>query len=98
MWAFLRRKRGAEQKVTSGRFEIEEDGQVAYLEYRLTPTVLELNHTEVPATLRGKGLAAALAQTGLQYARDHNLKVDIICPSVLDYVAEHPEYSDLVLR
>jgi predicted GNAT family acetyltransferase len=85
------------QRVTSGRFEIERDGQLAYLEYTLTDRVLGLIHSEVPEKLRGLGLAATLAETALQWARDNHRKVDVVCPLVLDYIAKHPEYSDLVL-
>jgi uncharacterized protein len=86
------------QKLTTGRFEIERDGKVAYLEYSMTGNVLGLIHTEVPAELRGLGLAATLSETALQYAIKNGLKVDVICPSVFDYIAKHAEYSDLVLR
>jgi predicted GNAT family acetyltransferase len=86
------------QMVTTGRFEIEQDGAVAYLEYSQSPGALELIHTEVPKQLRHTGLATALAETALQYARQHNLKVDIICPIVKNYLTEHPEYSDLVMH
>ena len=61
-------------------------------------SVLGLIDTEVPAELRGLGLASSLAETALQYALKNGLKVDVICPSVLDYPAKHPEYSHLVLR
>src|SRR5207248_10450189 len=37
-------------------------------------------HTEVPEKLRGMGLASSLAETALDWARENNLKVDIICP------------------
>jgi len=60
--------------------------------------VLELTHTEVPKKLRGMGLASSLAETALRWARENNLKVDIICPSVQAYVAKHPQYSDLVMH
>jgi len=39
--------------VTTGRFEIERNGEIAYLEYSLSPGVLELIHTEVPKALYG---------------------------------------------
>ncbi len=99
-WNIFRRKAQAQapEKVTTGRFEIERNAKVAYLEYTMTGNVLELIHTEVPKELRGLGLASALAETALQYARENKLKVDVICPSVLDYIAKHPQYSDLVLR
>jgi uncharacterized protein len=96
-WKIFSRKLPAPQVVTTGRFEIERDGEVAYLEYTMTGDVLGLIHTEIPAKLRGQGLASSLSETALQYARKNRLKVDVICPSVHDYVAKHPEYSDLIL-
>ena len=86
------------QEVKSGRFEIERDGQTAFLQYSLSGNVLELIHTEVPEALRHLGLASSLAETALRWAREHHLKVDIICPMVRHYVSEHAEYSDLVMR
>jgi predicted GNAT family acetyltransferase len=97
-WRISSDKSQSPQMVTTGRFEVERDGKVAYLEYTLTGKVLGLLHTEVPAELRGLGLASSLAETALQYALHNKLKVDVICPSVLDYIANHPEYSDLVLH
>ncbi|HYW98800.1 MAG TPA: GNAT family N-acetyltransferase [Candidatus Elarobacter sp.] len=96
-WGIFRHKRLPQQKVTTGRFEIERNGEVAYLEYTLSGNVLGLIHTEVPEKLRGMGLASSLAETALDWARENNLKVDIICPSVQAYVAKHPQYSDLVM-
>jgi predicted GNAT family acetyltransferase len=98
MWKILRREPRQPQKVTSGRFEIERDGEVAYLNYSLAGNILTLDHTEIPEKLRHMGLASSLAETALRWARDHNLKVDIVCPTVQQYVAKHPEYSDLILR
>ena len=97
-WDIFRHKPPQQQMVTSGRLEIEQDGEVAYLEYSYSGNILELIHTEVPEKLRGLGIAHSLAETALHWAREHNLKVDIICPTVQEYVSKHPEYSDLVLH
>jgi uncharacterized protein len=86
------------QQVVNGRFEIEQDGHIAYLEYNLTGKVLQLIHSEVPQALRGRGVASELAKSALEWAREHDVKVDVICPSVAVYLEKHPEYSDLVLR
>jgi predicted GNAT family acetyltransferase len=86
------------QLTTNGRFELERDGLVAHLEYNLTGKVLQLIHTEVPEALRGHGMASALAESALQWAREHEVKVDVICPSVAAYLKRHPEYSDLVIK
>jgi hypothetical protein len=92
------KKKPAPELVTAGRFELERDGRVAYLEYTLSGHVLELLHTEVPDALRGTGIASALAQTALDWARENHLKVDVVCPFVAEFLQHHPEYSDLVLR
>jgi predicted GNAT family acetyltransferase len=97
-WEIFRHKPEPKQRVITGCLEIEQNGQIAYLEYSLDGNVLELTHTEVPEKLRGQGLASSLAETALKWARKDNLKVDIICPLAQEYVAKHPEYSDLVMR
>ncbi len=97
-WQIFRRKSQPPQKVTTGRFEITRNGEIAYLEYSLSGNVLELIHTEVPEKLRGLGLASALAEAALDWARKNNLKVDVICPTVNGYIGKHPHYSDLVMR
>jgi predicted GNAT family acetyltransferase len=66
MWEIFRKPRP--QKVTTGRFEIEQDGEVAYLEYSLSGNILELIHTEVPKKLRHTGLASSLAENALDWA------------------------------
>ncbi len=86
------------QAVTNGRFEMERDGHVAYLEYSLAGPVLQLVHTEVPPPLRRRGIADQLAQSALEWARQNQAKVDVICPIVAGYLKKHPQYADLVLR
>jgi uncharacterized protein len=98
VWNIFHRQPPLAEKVTSGRFEIEQGGHTAYLEYSLAGNILELSHTEVPPELRHLGLASALAETALQWAREHGLKVDIVCPTVRRYVDQHPEHADLELR
>ena len=87
----------AAQQVTSGRFEIERQGKVAYLEYTLAGKILQLIHSEVPEALRGQGLGSELAHSALEWAREQGLKVDVVCPSVAEYLKKHPEDSDVVL-
>jgi predicted GNAT family acetyltransferase len=91
-------KKPAPQLVTTGRFELERDGHVASLQYTVAGHVLALLHTEIPDALRRSGIASTLAQTALDWARNHHLKVDVVCPFVAAFLETHPEYSDLVLR
>jgi hypothetical protein len=98
MWKLFQRKPRPLQQVTNGRFEIERNGEVAYLDYSLAGNILTLHHTEVPENLRHMGLASSLADTAFRWARENNLKVDVVCPTVQQYIAKHPEYADLVLH
>ena len=87
------------RSVTMSRFELEEDGETAYLEFELDSAGwITLLHTEVPEALRGRGIAGELAKTGLEYARDNHLKVDVVCPLVANYISKHPEFQPLVGR
>jgi uncharacterized protein len=91
-------KKRAPSLVTAGRFELEQDGHVATLDYTQAGEVLGLLETSVPEALRGTGIASMLAKIALDYAREHHLKVDVVCPFVAGYLETHPEYSDLILR
>jgi uncharacterized protein len=85
------------RSVTRNRFELEDMGETAYLEFDLDSAGwITLLHTEVPEALRGRGIAGELAKTGLEYARDNQLKVDVVCPLVANYIAKHPEFQPLV--
>jgi uncharacterized protein len=84
-------------EATKGRFEIERDGGISYLAYEIDGKGwISLLHTEVPPVLRGRGIANELAQIGLEYAKTHELKVDIVCPIVFHFLTKNPEYRSLV--
>lgn len=84
-------------QVTRSRFEIEHDGQTSYLEFETdNHGWLTLWHTEVPEPLRGRGLALELVTTAFQYAQDHNLRVDVLCPVAKHILATHPEFHPLL--
>lgn len=78
------------------RFEMEIDGHLAVLTYRQFPDRIHFIHTEVPPPFEGRGLAAKLARTALNFARAHHLRVVPVCPYVVSFLRKHPEYQDLV--
>lgn len=78
------------------RFETQVNGLRAFLTYRRLPDRIVLNHTEVPAPLEGKGLAAKLAGAALDFARANQLRVVSLCPYVSVFIRRHAEYHDLV--
>ena len=77
----------------ASRFELEVDGQIAFLRYNRTPTTLSLVHTEVPEALRGRRLGDVLAKAGIDAARAEGLQLVVICPFVRAYLRRHPELA-----
>jgi uncharacterized protein len=78
------------------RFELEADGVMVFMNYRLTGNVISLDHTETPVAARGRGLASRLVEGALQIVRARGLKIVPRCPFVRAYIGSHPEYDDLV--
>jgi predicted GNAT family acetyltransferase len=68
------------------RFEIKIDNHVALLEYKITDKSINIYHTFVPTELRGKGLAAKLAQAALEYAKTAHLEVIPQCSYIETYM------------
>ena len=82
--------------ATKQRFEIDIDGQLSVLEYTFKNHRLFLMHTEVPPAVESQGMGTELAHAALEYARQNELTVVVICPFVQEYVASHPEYQSFV--
>ena len=78
------------------RLELEIEGNIAFIEYKLLHEKLFLIHTQVPPALEGKGVGSAIVQKALQYAKDNNYPIVPICPFVQRYLAKHKEWNELV--
>lgn len=59
------------------------------------PTDISANHTGVPETMAGQGVAKALLEFMLQDARAGGFRIVPRCPYVRAQYARHPEWSDL---
>ncbi|MBP8048217.1 MAG: N-acetyltransferase [Anaerolineales bacterium] len=78
------------------RFEIQVDSYTAVLAYLLNGNIIVFTHTGVPPELEGRGIGSLLVKTGMQYAKEHNLKVNSLCWFVSGYIERHPEFQDLL--
>lgn len=84
--------------IKTMKFEITRNGEISFLTYsRDRKGRITLWHTEVPPSLRGRGLGGELVQQAFAYAREHELKVELVCPFTTDYVSKHSELSVLVV-
>lgn len=73
-------------------FSAQIEGYQAILEYRaVDASTLDIHHTYVPNELRGKGIAALLAKTALDYAKEHNYTVIPSCSYIAVYMQRHPQ-------
>jgi predicted GNAT family acetyltransferase len=83
----------------SGSYEAVVNGQVVGMidyhaprgEQRVT-----LSRTIVHPEYRGRGIATQLVKYALDDLRVHGLKLTNYCTFVADYIADHPEYKELV--
>jgi uncharacterized protein len=73
----------------------EGEGELIYT--NVGAHTMELVHTGVDPALRGRGVAEALAEAAVRYAREHGLRIIPTCPYVERWLSKHPEHEDLVV-
>jgi hypothetical protein len=83
----------------ASRYELRVDEKlVGVADYYQSGTRLVFPHTEIDPAYRGQGLGAVLVQAALDAARAHGHSVVPQCWYVAEFVAEHPEYEDLIAQ
>lgn len=88
--------RDIEHNVDEKRFQWLEDGQLCVLDYELHGDVMIITHTGVPESVGGRGIAADLARTALDTARDKGWKVRPLCSYVDAWMRrQRGAYDDL---
>jgi predicted GNAT family acetyltransferase len=65
------------------------EGELVYGEFG--EGIVDLQHTEVSASLQGRGVGDALVRAALAWARDQGYKVVATCPYVQRWLRKHPE-------
>ncbi|HEY8947765.1 MAG TPA: GNAT family N-acetyltransferase [Rhizomicrobium sp.] len=79
------------------RFELEENGELAFASYRRNGDVFTIPHVEAALPLRGKGTAGRLMEGIAAIARDQHYKIKPTCPYAVAWFRRHPEASDLLV-
>jgi uncharacterized protein len=86
-----------EHDAEAHRFQVRLSTGTAVLAY--TPSGdkrLDMYSTYVPTAARGQGVAAALVEAALAYAREGGFLVIPSCWYVALWIRRHPEYADLL--
>lgn len=80
------------------QYEFHIDDAIPKIEYIKAQNQIYLTHTEVPVSLEGKGIGAALVKIVLEDIKQKNLILVPMCPFVAMYIKRHPEWKTLVLK
>ena len=70
--------------------------EVAFLSYRFDGGEVVFEHTYVPTSFRGKGVAAALVRAALNEAREQRWQIVPRCSYVAAFIERNPEFATLV--
>ena len=78
------------------RFELSENGKLAYADYVIRGEVLVIPYVHADPALRGTGAAGRLMKGMLEQVRARGLKVQPVCGYAVAYLQRHPESQDLL--
>ena len=81
-----------------GLFYVEIDGNIlAEMVYSMaSPTKMIIEHTEVSDELRGKNVGYQLVETGVNFARQHNLKIIPLCTFAKSVFDKNAAFRDVL--
>ncbi len=84
--------------ASGGEFIATLPGEAATgsLTYVTRGDVLVAEHTLVPSSIGGRGVAAALVEALVAHARKDGLKIDPQCSYVAAAFKRHPDWADLL--
>lgn len=86
-----------EHDAAAGRFVARLAGGDGFLAYETRGDgTLDLQHTVVPESERGRGVGEALVQAAFDHARREGRRVVPTCPFVAAWLEEHPDARALV--
>jgi hypothetical protein len=82
--------------TAKNRFELTENGALAFATYRHEGNSYTIPHVEAAMELRGKGTAGRLMEGIAAIARAKGFKVRPTCPYAVAWFRRHPEQNDLL--
>jgi predicted GNAT family acetyltransferase len=88
-----------EQSPTGGAYRLRKNDHVAELTFsRTSPTLIIVDHTEVPAALRGQKIGERLVAKVVADARAAGAKIFPLCPYAASQFRRHPDYADVLSK
>jgi len=88
-----------EDGASKGRYHLAIDGVVAEMTYsRARDNLIIIDHTEVPAALRGRKVGERLVRKAIEDARRDGVEIIPLCPFAKAQIGRHPEWQDVLRR
>jgi uncharacterized protein len=86
-----------EDRATGGRWVGTVDGHQAEMTYsRASPTLIIIDHTEVPDALRGQGVGQVLVERAVADARREGFRIIPLCRFANAQFKRHPDWHDVL--
>lgn len=76
--------------ILQNRYELEIEGQLAIVNYRLEGDRISITHVFVPETLRGRGVAADIMDGVVADAKKRGLVIVPVCSYAQSYLERKP--------
>ena len=88
------------EREDRGIFYIKgENGILSELTYSLNnKDVMVIDHTETKVAQEGQGLASKLVAHSVQYAKEHKLKINPLCPFAEVQFDRNPAYKEVLAQ
>jgi predicted GNAT family acetyltransferase len=88
-----------EDGPSKGRYRLIVDGVEAEMTYsRAGEGLIIIDHTEVPAALRGRKIGERLVRQAIEDARRDGVAIIPLCPFAKAQIGRHPEWQDVLQR
>lgn len=88
-----------EDGAAKGRYRLVLDGAEAEMTYsRAGQGLIIIDHTEVPAALRGRKVGERLVRRAVEDARKEGIFIIPLCPFAKAQIDRHPEWQDVLRR
>lgn len=88
-----------EDGASKGRYRLVIEGVEAEMTYsRAGENLIIIDHTEVPAALRGRKVGERLVRQAIEDARRDGVSIIPLCPFAKAQIDRHPDWQDVVRR
>ncbi|MBY5420943.1 N-acetyltransferase [Rhizobium leguminosarum] len=88
-----------EDGASKGRYRIVVEGVEAEMTYSRAGTqLIIIDHTDVPAALRGRKVGERLVRQAVEDARREGVFIIPLCPFAKAQIERHPEWQDVLRK